>query len=579
MDEVLLRRWIDALLHVKTGLERLNNSTESDFLAVGHHLDGLSGQAREIAGMATHAAAGISSREVEKDTESLRRILQRMDQHIAHSEGGMKRSLGMLRTIFVGLGNMERPFAGFKAIVKRLKVLGVSTKIESARLTTGDNGFNTLAIDVEKLADIIASKSSQILERLESLQAVIDRMLKRLVVQEEHEQGKAKASIDAIISGLSSLAGTRDSSSAAMRHVEELSTGITRDVSEIVASLQYHDITRQQIEHVIQAVEEWHGKLTEGSREGGLPEDLPLVADVCDLESRQLANSKKELTRAVRETTHHLDRIAGRTGEIAQEMGRLMHLTDGSSATLFSDLRTRVSGIMESLSEDEQAAESLSSGIRSVASTIKTLTDFVDEIEDIGTEIELIALNARIKAAHTGIEGAALGVLAEEIKNLSKDGRNQTVLITDSLHGMGSMAADLDAGTSEMKETTVREIGDMVREMQQLLGSFDRTNKQVVELLAGVEQGSGALGEAVKNVTARVTVEGRADRELDSAIGLLDGVVRQVRAEFPGARTASQVQYLKDLEKRYTMHRERDIHKGSDDIGSDIGLGENVELF
>ena len=571
-------RWVDAFRQASKELDHLNSSTESDFLSIGERLNGLSTQAREIISMAGQAAGVVRSEEMERNTGALQDLLRRMDDHITHSGKGIDRSLSMLKRIFDDLGNMNRPFAGFRAMVKRLKVLGVSTKIESARLTAGDNGFNTLASDVENLSELIASKSGQIMGRLSSLEEMIDEMLRKMRTQERLGQGSAKSILDGIISSLGSLRDKHDSSSTAMNFIKEQSEQTARDVGEIVSSLQFHDITRQQIEHVKEVVDEWHDKLTRAGENNGAS-DLPVLADVCELEVRQLANSRNELSSAVRGITGHLSRIADRIGVTSDEAATLMKLANGSGDTFFSQLKTNVSAILVSLKDDTKAAEDMSAGIGTVASTVKTLTDFVDEIEEIGTEIELIAMNARIKAAHTGIEGAALGVLAEEIKNLSKHGREQTILITGGLHETGSLAANLDATTREMKESTVRGIEDMAKEVAQLLESFGKANEQIVPFLGGIKERSDGLRRSVQELTGGITVEDKVNRTLDAVEKLLKSVGREARALFPEGKSREQAEYLRALENRYTMHRERDIHRGAYSTNEAAHLGDNVELF
>jgi len=574
-----LSRWVEAFAQASEGLGHLNSFTESDFLSIGERLNGLSVKSGEIILMAGEAAGLIRNEEMENNIEALQGLLRRMDEHLAHSGQGVDRSFAMLRTILDDLENMSRPFAGFKAIVKRLKVLGVSTKIESARLTAGDNGFNTLASDVENLSELIASKSGQIMERLGSLEEMIQKMLGRVRAQEKLGERSAKRILDSIVASLGSLRDRHLSSSTAVNLIKEQSEQTARDVGEIVSSLQFHDITRQQIEHVKEVVDEWHGRLMGGRESNGGGSDLLVLGDVCDLEIRQLTNSKNELWSAVRGIKDHLDRIADRITAASGEATILTRLSDGGNDTFFSELEKNVSSILVSLGDDAEAVEGMSTGIGSVVSTVKTLTDFVDEIEEIGTEIELIALNARIKAAHTGIEGAALGVLAEEIKNLSKHGRDQTILITRSLHETGSLASTLDSTTKGTKETTVLEIEGMTGEVGLLLESFGRANKQVVRLLAGIREESDGLHKAIKELTGGITVESKACGILDGVERLLRDVGRDARREFPGIKSREQAEYLKALESRYTMHRERDIHEGIHGFREDTRLGNNVELF
>ena len=193
MHELPPQHWVAELRKLTADLASLNTATEKDFLAIGAHLGELSGQAREITSMATETGALLGSIEMDKNAETLASVLRLVEEHLVHSGQGMAKSVDMLERISTDLTAMDRPMAGFKAIVKRLKVLGVSTKIESSRLTGGDNGFYTLAHDVENLSEVIDTKSSHILGRLQSLKEMVRDMLRRMVRQDKHEKGERRS--------------------------------------------------------------------------------------------------------------------------------------------------------------------------------------------------------------------------------------------------------------------------------------------------------------------------------------------------------------------------------------------------
>jgi hypothetical protein len=579
MGKSAFGEWQTIFQNMATELLRLNTSTEDDFISMGEHLEGLYVQTKEISGMATQTAGLMQSNEIEGNVEELQKIIYHVKEHLEDSEKGLDETCRILQIICEHLSVMGKSFAGFKSIVKRLKVLGISTKIESARLFEGNNGFLTLAHDVEELSEAIAAKSAHILEKLIALQDVIQGMLSKVLMEVTRERGSVKNIIERILSNLSSLQEKKRSSSDTVTHIEGCSVEMERKVSEIVASLQFHDITRQQIDHVKEVIDEWCGRLSALSDNNHVDGDISMLPDVCDLEARQLSNSKDELITAVKSAMEGLNKIAQKVRYISQEIYGLMNITDKHNGTFFSEMKESVSSIIGSLRETAKAVESLSTGIQSVAGTLNKLTVFIDEIEKIGMEIELIALNARIKAAHTGIEGAALGILAEEVKNVSVQGQHQTTLISRGLQEIGSLSVDLLTGTNYTKDTAIHETEELVLEMSLLVDSFEKANARVIPMITLMEKKTNTLAEAVDQIVEGIFVHKKADKELHRCVVILNDVAKDAREWFPGLKTKEQMVYLKELEGRYTMRKELDIHRGLSVSAKESHYGDNVELF
>jgi len=68
----------------------------------------------------------------------------------------------------------------FKRIVKRLGMLGISTRIESARLGEEGRNFGSLAVDVEGLAEKIIADAKQIKDTSVHLRSQIDHVLQEV---------------------------------------------------------------------------------------------------------------------------------------------------------------------------------------------------------------------------------------------------------------------------------------------------------------------------------------------------------------------------------------------------------------
>jgi len=570
-------------------LTELNDATEADFLALGAQLNRLSGIAREVTATARDAVDLILDHEIEEATEELRKIFQAIGEYLRNSEQGLENSYGNLSTILGSLKDIWEPLLGFKKTVKYLRIFGVSIKIESARITGSDNGFNNLASDVEKLSALIASKSAQILNELEPLYAIIDHALSGFLKEEAKEHTKAKTILEQITESLSSLGSRRNLSSGTIQRIENKSSEIGADIGEIVTSLQFHDITRQQIDHVKEGFDELKTRLKHASahdKEKDLSA-LSIIPNVCMLQANQLSDSHLQLLSAVEKVIGKLREIEGKVFDISHEIVTLLKVADSGEDTFLSEVKEGVSSVISSLKENANTSSELRKGIGSVAQTVNAITAFVDEIEDIGLEIELIALNASVRAAHTDKGGQSLGVLAEAIRNLSENTHTNTTYISDSLKRIGLVAKDLGTTSDRTADGKVPEVEKMVEEMHLLLDSFEKTNGKVVPLFTRLGTQASTLAEGVEQTVGGITALEKADSTLRQIISQLKNISSHAREFFPEDNNTGQEDYLKQMESLYTMERERDIHRnlyGSEsEVGSYAGdqenLGSNVELF
>ena len=290
-------------------LSELNRSTEADFLAIGGRLNDLTAKTQKIAGMASSSATLLRSEEVEQDIDALRMMLDCVARHLADSEHDLERSASILRNTMEKLAEVSNILPGFRKLIRYLQALAVFTRIETARLTANNEGFNTLAEDVLRLSETATLKISQVLNGLKLLHYTISDTLSKILTRDMVEHREAKGVLERLMSAFSVLSEKHGRSSSAVERVCLNTDEISRDIGEIVASLQFHDITRQQIEHVEDALAKQCTKCDAASAHDGSPS---LFADICELQARQLANALDEISSAVMSVRRSLEAIASR---------------------------------------------------------------------------------------------------------------------------------------------------------------------------------------------------------------------------------------------------------------------------
>jgi len=572
--------WKENLTQSLMALKKINSSTEDDFLSIGMSLSDIVNQSSGLSELATSVVSLFKGKEIDQTIDSLKSILKQCNTYFMTYTEQLGGYLQILKEIQTNLIGVERPLSGFKKIIKHLRMLAIATKIESTRLVDGMNNFHTIADDIDKLSVVITDRSSHILSEITVLKDVMNRTAVILHSIDTAREKNQKDIFERIMAGLTSLSEKYQLSSDIATNISERSGKITQSISTVVSSLQFHDITRQQIEHVIESLKQVTQQLLSTNGHSSIPEilaDIP-IADICNLESEQLANAKNELCTAVAAVLANLQEI---TRHIAQNLTDIMKVTgidairNNSFAT---EMKKTILATVDSFSEMLQANSTLESAIKKVVSTIQDLSTYLKDIEGIGEEIELIALNTCIKAAHTGSDGAALGVLADEVRTLSESAMEVTNVISNGLNNIVHTSETI-TGTEGINGKTVMD--EILYIFDSLVISLNEIQDSVYPILHKIEKGMNHLVTTINNITSSITVHKRVDETLRDVMSMLKVISEDARLETPHLSPEQKERQLRDIAERYTMHKERKIHYRSivGEVLPSKDLGENVELF
>jgi methyl-accepting chemotaxis protein len=597
---------VPALLRLQQDrLCRLAGTTEHEFLAIGARLQEFYARTTEIGGISAAVTDQLGGEEIREAISELGCIVDRMGDFLNLLEGEAEQSSSTLLETLQMIAGVDEPLAGFKKIMKILHVLGISTKIESARLGQLGAGFNNLADDVENLAVQINEKSTRIMGENVSLSCKIRETLARMSDIEAVERENVRLVIDKTRSSLEMITGVHRKCAEVAAVIAAASGEISRNISQVVTSMQFHDITRQQLEHVQEALCDLEHQLTEAHAASDRinqsmssnQDKAAEVYGVCRLQSAQLLHARDGLTAAVSGIVGNLQGLADKGRGIARQTREMIRVADGAGDSLFIEIEKGLAPVVGLLAKSAAANINLARAVESVAETVGEISSFVVDIETIGEEIKLIALNSQIKAARTGDEGAALGVLAEAIQRLSVEACIQTAAVTGTLREITRVTEALSGKAAVTSCSGELDAEAMAARLKGLIDAIRIMNDEVMAALAQSDDTVQALTADIESATGGITVHGAVDAEVESITAKLAQIMAQACEIAPEAATAD----LAALSGRYTMQSERDIHDtfamagatalsgpASPAWGSssavaagedDAELGDNIELF
>lgn len=596
-DSETLAVWQNVLAPAIETLRQMAGTTEDEFLQIGSEVQSFYQRSADITRISNQLVEVVSGDSVKSLTGRLQQMMSDMEAYLSEARTRSSDSCNTLEEVQGLLEKLSEPLDAFQKMNKALRMLSISTKIESARLGEMGSGFVNLAMDVEKLSHQVNEKSAAILAHRGLLANMIDSNLAGVRSSETAQDAKVTSSLSSTASSLQELVSVNERCTRFGAKVSSISTEVTDNISEVVSSLQMHDMTRQQVEHIVEALERLLGDLSGSETANDADRRTALVVesgDVCELQEAQLRFASAELYSAVCTIVDNLRDVAHKQSLMADETRNVAGVADSSGSSFVDVMSLGMTAITAALTSCESADRDMSDTMQKVAQTIGEIATFVTDIEAIGSEIDLIALNAQVKAAHTGPEGAALGVLAEAIKRLSDEAVKQTDSVAETLKNINAATEHLSLDAENEEEHLGSRMTFMQEELAEILRALAEMNSELFSTLSGLSGRVASLTDDVERSTSRIDVHERTKLMSKGVLTNLEQIVTQARQIVPASSEFKE--NLRHMENRYTMESERHIHEAlarkrsgqaaiaEHDVvktisNDDSEFGDNVDLF
>jgi methyl-accepting chemotaxis protein len=578
--------WNESLGQVIADLDLLNHNTEQDFLRIGEKLvefiqsvDLISSDLSAL----TNWEAGLSaSREL---THSLDRSMEMSSRHtVSHGNlGGMRHEAGLLK----------QTLSGFQDIVQTFHTIGLLTRIETTRLGSGaGREFSDLADNVKSLATNVQARIESALNIADSLVPPIEKARQEIASLQEEQAKYLPSLISETQASLSSLRYAESRGHDSSVRLEAQYKAISEAFKKLIVSVQFHDITRQQLEHVMESLRHLHADSTE--KNGSIVRDPRGVAIVLTLQSSQLGDAADKFAVAVASVIHNLDDIGTRVLEMAEESRTLSGLSEHGNNSFFLQIEQGCTAILSSLVDCNRAEATTLAARTGLAETIGRMRGPIEQIEKFENRMHLVALNARICASNLGESGTALSALADLMKERAVESRERTGALIKVLDAMSEASATSGPGEFD----SASELGSLdrcMKEMGAAVQDLHVSTEQSFSRIAQVIARGAHLGENISQTRKGFSVGVVFSQSISRARKTLEEVEEGLQTGVSCDVEIAMESTLADFAKHYTMQAEREVHQGVTRVVAvptgmqaktyDIAyqeteeIGENVEFF
>jgi hypothetical protein len=538
---------------------------ETEIASVGSAFQGLAGHTDSILKL---AAAIVECVENEKISSVLPKV-QSLGQAARRFIGErMHASSGILETVATEvklLRQLSRVAGGQEAIALETKALSVLTNVEAARLGSVGAGFQFLAReladfskalseDTQKLASYTQSRRNAIEEVRGILSAELPGMREKLA--------RVEADLDRDLTLLDSRLTQLSSTPARFRlGVEHTS----QQIAGVVAAVQAHDITRQQIEHVMEALDLIvRMKNDQAMENGGTADNGGNAASAADREAPQIHAG---LTIQIYQLKNVKETVEGWTSQIRLCIGGILEVSASEVAgiaPLVLEQGREVSSHLAHIELLEQQSETYGAKIQHAVGGLSNLIRLVDEHSQKSKvardRLRMLSFNSIIEAHRLGERAGAILAIAKSIKEISA---GWSELADQSAHVMLEIQ-NLATKTGEVMEAFSEASTDRLHEAQAQtvisLGNLrdaaafaSQQAQQMKVATDKIQMKGGDVGHIGDHLSSCFT-------SIDFALTAIERVTRQIEVDHPHVKQHyDDTEIEKVFAASYTTEIERSV--------------------
>lgn len=530
-------------------IELVASRIETTFAQVGGQLGEGHGIFQGLNEALSELARELSSAQIEGASGALRDIAGRLNS-LADTLPAESALLDQLRR------NVGEAGALLKQLLKHVEMITTiarSARIESASLEGDREGFIAFTREAYDLGKTVQSSIEACVKDQQLLAAAVETTWGRQSEFERRYRPQLGASGGELMSAFADLGRQRNGSVG----VAELAGSSARTISEVVGrsivSLQAGDSTRQRLEHVCEGLR--RAADPEPTLVPEMTEVQPLPRLLVHLEAVQLHDTQQEFDAGIVDIVRSLSTILTEVATLV-EKGRSLHGgREGGSASFLSRVRQALAQASGLIAMCEDGGRSIDEALGVVENTLETFGAAIADLTDSVVDISLIGMNAGLKAGHLGAKGRAFVVIANEMKLTADQMTGAAARLRPLLSEIGKVGADL---RNTRASSDPAKLSGMEAAILQTLQDVEAGNDRLGGLIGRLIDEGGKFDAVMNSAREQMTSLGSSASTLPAVAERLEEAGGDLgRATFGHAEES----VLDQLYARYTMERERDVHR------------------
>ena len=567
-------QFLATLAGAQKELEELARTSEAGVTTATHAFKNLAGDAEAVLKKASVIVGYV-------DKESMDAVLGKVQALCASMKQFLERRLGSAGAVLEKLLQQEKLLRNLSGITRNqegianhLRALSVLTDVEVARLGSAGGDFHVLAQELAAFSKSLAQQTTElasdnesrkhtVLETRKALTASLPQLQRKMARMEE-DMGNI---LHVIEDDLKQQAGIPEEFQRAARQTSE-------QIAGVVAAIQAHDITRQQLEHVQKAL--------------GLIESRVAAED----DSHAVLQAQGGLKIQACQLEHVRQTVASWTKQIRRCMGEIQQLSASQLMAIGPAVLEQERELSSQLAHIERLQEKsrefsgrLQETLGGLSSLVELVNQHLQKSQTILGRLQLLMFNSMVEAHRLRKRGAVVSAIAHLIRGVSEEWKAITERSRRTLDEMLNLVRQVD----ELMEAFSEGSGQALRkDEEQTRAALSHIRNSA----AAVAKEATAMQAIVKSMQEDVTAAGTRGNELDASFAFLEaarkyieGGIRLLEESTSYSGNAYDAAEIQDwFSPLYTTEVEREVmraalHGTAMPVLQESFAGNSVELF
>ncbi|MCK1396187.1 chemotaxis protein [Bradyrhizobium sp. 1] len=538
----------NTLTEAIAAIDDVSSRIEDVFARVGQEL----GRGHLIFGELNQGLATLSEELSGAEIEGAATALQVIAARLSELAQALPAESALLATIGTSTAEASSLLKPLFKHIGMITIIARSARIEAASLDGDREGFLAFtqeAYDLGKAVQGSIEGCAKDQQRLSEAVATASGRQKEFESRYGKQLVSESAELGAAYSGLRDQ--RRNSSQLAV-----LAGSSTKKIAEAVGgaiiSLQAGDSTRQRLEHI------GHGLgLVSGSSPSLVPDAVASgdgARAICQLQAALLRDAQREFGGDIGQIVRALTAILHDAGSVVGH-GRTLFGADGGSSSFLTRIKQTLAHASTLIATCEGAGRAVDEALAIVEDTLAKFRQAIAGLAEATVDITLIGMNAGLKASHLGSRGSAFVVIANELKATADQVSAGAGRLRPVLDG-------IERSARELKELRVQgdptQLANLEPQIFQALREVEAGNERLGKLMSRLVDEGAEFEGLMNSAQGLMTTLGESSATLPAVAARLETASAGAQRPQPEAQDQAA---LDDIFARYTMERERDVHR------------------
>jgi hypothetical protein len=551
----------DTIAAAVTSIADVSSRIEESFADVGNRLSQGHRTFKELEQSLVVLAQELSGTGIESASQALRDIGDRLN--------AVALALPAEAVLLGGIGDQAKQACAILKLlsshIQMITIVARSARIEAASFDGERQSF----LDFTREAFELGQAAQRCVEACARDGLLLVKAVEDALARQKEFDGLYRAELAAVASGL--IAARADLTSQQLngaRLTDMARTSANRiaaAIAEAIVALQSGDATRQRLEHICDGV----GGMTRPA-----PSLVPAASEpatwlIGQLEAGQLKDTKLAFDQDLARTVGSLGAITCDTDTLLKQSRAIYGGKTDDASSFLVVVRQQLSQASSLILACEQSGASVDHALSLVTGTVDRFRQAISGLGEAVDDITLIGMNAGLRAARAGTKGNAFVVIANELKTAADQMSAAATRLRSVLDPIEGLVGQL---REHRTKNDAVELARLEPAVLNALHEVETGNERLTGMMTRLAGESVTFDELLDLARGRITALGEAAASLPS---LAADIAAQESIPAAPALTAADRTMLDELFARYTMERERDVHR---DVLQRFGFGSAVPV-